>query len=44
MQNRPTWELVAMRKALSLLPLLNTEEENERLAAVKAELRRRKAR
>ena len=31
-----------MRKALSLLPLLNTEEENERLAAVKAELSRRR--
>lgn len=29
------WELVAMRRALSVLNLLNTPEENRRLEAVK---------
>ena len=33
--NRGVWELLAMKKALSSLNLLNTREENERLEAVK---------
>ena len=38
---RPTWELEAMRKALSMLPWLNTEEENQRIIDVTKELKRR---
>lgn len=33
--NQPRWALVNMRRALSMLNLLNTPEENERLEAVK---------
>ncbi len=40
---RPTWELLNMRKALSLLGFFNTPEENQRLADVKAELKARRA-
>lgn len=32
---RPRWELLAMRRALSMLAWLNTPEESQRLAAVK---------
>ena len=38
---RPTWELKNMEKALSMLSLLNTPEEDERLKMVKLELKRR---
>lgn len=38
MANRPTWELRAIIKALSLHPWLNSPEENQRLADAKAEL------
>ena len=37
--NRATWELVKMKKALSMMPFFNTEEENERLEAVKTILK-----
>ena len=40
-KNKPTWELRAMINALSMLPLLNTEAENERLEEAKEELKRR---
>jgi hypothetical protein len=40
--NRATWELRNMKKALSSFPILNTEEENERLEAVKIVLKERK--
>jgi len=33
--NKADWELKHMQKALSHLSLLNTEEENERLEAIK---------
>jgi|TARA_R110000824_G_scaffold87114_2_gene215012 predicted deacylase len=36
-----TWELKAIRKALSIHPWLNTAAEQQRLADVKNELRRR---
>ena len=42
MKNKPTWELKAIIKALSKLPLLNTIEENERLEEAKRELESRK--
>lgn len=35
---RPTWELKNMVKALESMPALNTDEENARLASVRAEL------
>jgi len=38
--NRATWELKNMRKALSMLSILNTPEEDERLEAVKTMLKR----
>ena len=38
---RPTWELKNIAKALSMLSLLNTPEEDERLKMVKLELKRR---
>lgn len=41
MKNRETWELKNMVKALSMLELLNTEEENKRLQEAKQELKRR---
>lgn len=40
---RPTWELLNVRKALSLHSWLNTEQENERLRIVKLILKKRKA-
>jgi len=33
--NQPTWALRNMIKALEMLPLMNTKEDNERLAAAK---------
>ena len=36
---RPRWELLAMRRALSMLAWLNTPEETQRLQAVKILLR-----
>ena len=42
MQNRATWELKNMIKALSIMEILNTSEENERLRQAKEELKRRK--
>lgn len=39
--NRASWELVNMKKALSMCPMLNTEEENKRLEASKIVLRER---
>ena len=42
MKNRATWELKNMVKALSMLELLNTEEENKRLQEAKQELKRRR--
>lgn len=41
-KNCATWELKNMIKALSMFELLNTEEENKRLHAAKAELSRRR--
>ena len=37
-----TWELKNMYKALNILNLLNTKEENKRLEEVKKELIKRK--
>ena len=42
-EKKPTWELAAIVKALSLHPWLNTSEENERLEACKGVLKARKA-
>jgi hypothetical protein len=44
LDRRPTWELIAMVKALSLHCWLNTHEENERLRVAKLVLKKRKAR
>jgi len=44
MENRATWELKNMIKALSIMEILNTSEENERLRQAKEELKRRKER
>ena len=41
-RNKSTWELTAIKKALSTLELLNTPEEQQRLIDVKRELKRRK--
>jgi hypothetical protein len=41
--SKPTWELRVMIRALSMMPSLNTEAENERLEEAKEELRRRQA-
>ena len=41
MRNKSTWELTAIKKALSKLELLNTPEEQQRLIDAKRELRRR---
>ena len=41
MKNRATWELKNMVKALSMLELLNTEEENKSIQEAKQELKRR---
>ena len=40
-KGKPIWELRAMIRALSMMPSLNTEAENERLEEAKEELRRR---
>ena len=40
-KSQPTYALKNMVKALSSLELLNTEEENERLALAKKELEQR---
>ena len=42
MRSKSTWELTAIKKALSTLELLNTPEEQQRLIDVKRELKRRK--
>jgi len=44
MKNKPTWELKAMVKALSLpiSSFLNTDEDNKRLERAKQELKNRK--
>lgn len=39
---RPTWELCNMKKALSMLSVMNTTEENQRLADVSQELKIRR--
>ena len=39
--NKADWELKAIIKALSMLPLLNTKEEDERLAEAKQILKNR---
>ena len=44
MEHRATWELKNMNKALSIMEILNTSEENERLRQAKEELKRRKGR
>jgi len=42
MENKSTWELKNMVKALSIMSVLNTDEENKRLEEAKQELKRRK--
>ena len=37
--DRAKWELTAMKNALSMMPVLNTPEENQRLEAVKVMLK-----
>ena len=37
--DRATWELRNMKRALEMLPFFNTEEENQRLEAVKVMLK-----
>ncbi len=41
MKNKAIYELKNMVKALSMLELLNTDEENQRLENAKKELRKR---
>ena len=41
MENKTTWELKNIIKALSIMSVLNTDEENERLEEAKQELKRR---
>ena len=43
MRSKSTWELTAIKKALSKLELLNTPEEQQRLIDAKRELRRRQS-
>ena len=43
-RNMETYGLRNMIKALSIMALLNTEEENQRLALAKHEIKRRRAR
>jgi hypothetical protein len=38
--DRADWELRKMRHALEMFPILNTEEDNERLEAVKVLLKK----
>ena len=40
---QPTYGLRMMIRALSMMELLNTEEENQRLALAKHEIKRRRA-
>lgn len=40
--DRATWELQHMKRALSMLQLLNSPEENKRLEAVKVMLKVRR--
>jgi len=40
--DRARWELLNMKKALSLFEVMNTPEENERLEAVKVMLKEKK--
>ena len=44
LRTKPTWELRAIVKALSIIPFLNTDEDNERLEQAQIVLyeRRRK--
>ena len=41
MKHKATWELKNMIKALSMMKLLNTDEENKRLEQAKQELKSR---
>lgn len=41
-QRRPTWELNNVRRALRIMPILNTPRETARLDAVNAILKQRK--
>jgi hypothetical protein len=43
MKNKATWELRAIIKALSLMPLLNSKDENKLLKQAKDELIKRRA-
>jgi len=43
MKHRATWELKNMIKALSMMPILNTIEENKRLQDAKKELKQRRS-
>ena len=40
--DRATWELLQMKKALSMLPIFNSNEDNLRLEAVKVLLKKKK--
>jgi hypothetical protein len=42
MKHIATWDLKNMIKALSMMKLLNTDEENKRLEKAKQELKNRK--
>ena len=44
MENQPTYALVNMIKALSIMAVLNTPEENQRLKDAQKELNKRKLR
>ena len=42
LRTKPTWELRAIIKALSVIPFLNTDEDNERLENCKLVLKERR--
>ena len=42
MEKKTTWELKNMIKALSMMSVLNTDEENKRLEQAKQELKNRR--
>ena len=42
MKHKATWELKNIIKALTIMEVLNTNEENKRLNEAKLELKRRK--
>jgi len=42
--DRATWELQNMKIALEMMPIINTQEDNERLEAVKVMLREKRKR